>query len=159
VTDVELEAIHQTFHRLEQRWNVLPIPDNSVWHAYDPLPTTLFLSGLARAAELTEGRRFLDVGCGIGRNLALAHCLGWQVAGIERHEPYLDAAAELLPEATLVHADALSVEVFDADCVYLYRPARGDELAEILERHVLARLPVGTVCFFPLRRAPEVWVV
>ena len=146
-------------HRLEQRWNVLPIPDADVWHAYDPLPPALFLPGLRQAAELTQGRRFLDVGCGIGRNMALAWSLGWQVAGIERHGPYAEAARELLPEADVYCEDAFDVDSFDADLVYMYRPARADAAEEWLEAHVLACLRPGTVCFFPTRRDPEVWVV
>ena len=150
--------MHSVMHRLEQRWNVLPIPDTDVWHAYDPLPPALFLPGLARAAELTEGRRFLDVGCGVGRNMALAYALGWQVAGIERHAPYVSAARELLPEATVYCDDARDVDSFDADLVYLYRPARADDLERRLEEHVLAHLGPGTACFFPLHD-PEVWVI
>lgn len=155
--DVELEAIHQTLWRLEQRW-LPPTPNAHVHHAYEALPVAMFLPGIRRAAEFTDGRRFLDIGCGIGRNLALMSVMGWQVAGIDRHRPYVEAAQELAPEATLVCADAFDVQEFNADVVYMYRPmvADGDETR--LEEHVLGRIAPGTVCFFPTRRQPEVWV-
>lgn len=152
-----MEAVHQVMGRLERRWS-LPIPDASVWHAYDPLPIALFLPGLRRAAELTDGRRFLDVGCGVGRNMALAHSLGWEVAGIDRVAHYVDAARELLPEAVVMCQDAFAVPRFAADVVYMYRPARADDLEDSMETHVLERVTPGTVCFFPTRRNPEVWV-
>jgi SAM-dependent methyltransferase len=158
VTPEELEALHGTFHRLEQRWNTLPIPQVDGWHAYEPLPFWDFLAGLAAAAEMTAGRRLLDLGCGIGRNLALALHLGWRVAGIDHNPQYIEAARELLPEADLRVADILDEEEFDADLVYMYRPARGEELEAEVETFVLDHVTSGTVLFWPGRHQPEVWV-
>jgi SAM-dependent methyltransferase len=159
VTDAELEAVHQTMWRLERRWDPLPIPNAHVHHAYDPLPLALFLPGIRRASEFTSGRRFLDVGCGIGSKLVLMHYLGWETAGIDRHEPYLDAARELVPEADLTLADAFDLDSFETDVLYMYRPMVSDADEDRLEAHVLSRLRPGTVCFLPVRRDPEVWVV
>lgn len=153
----ELEALHQTLHRLERRW-VLPIPNADIWFAYDPLPLALFLPGIRVAAALTSGPRFLDIGCGIGTKLALMHVLGWQTAGIDRCEHYAAAARELVPEAEVRTVNAFDIDCFDADLVYMYRPAVSDELESKLEEHVLERVAPGTVCFFPLRHVPEVWV-
>lgn len=136
-------------HRLERRW-YSPF-DGGEWHGYDPLPPAEFLRGLRVAAELTEGRRLLDVGCGAGRNLALAYALGFSVGGIERHLPLAEAARELLPEATILYANALDVHEFDCDVLYMYRPAKADELEEQLEQHVRERVNPGTVMFWPLR--------
>jgi len=150
----ELEAVHCVMHRLEQRWNVLPIPNGEVWHPYDPLPPAMFLALLAQAADLTEGRRFLDLGSGIGRNLALAYHLGWEVAGVEQHEPYFDACREMLPEATLTLADICDLDDFDADVVYMYRPAVEEAHEEAVEAHVAGRLAPGTVLLLPVRPDP-----
>jgi SAM-dependent methyltransferase len=155
----ECEALHGLIHRLERRWNLLPIPDRRFHHAYDPLPFWHFLAGVQAAARLVRGRRFLDVGCGIGSKLALMHHLGWTAAGIDRHRPYIDAAAELVPEASLAHGDAFDIPHFDTDLVYMYRPMISDEQEDALETHILAHVDPGTVMFWPLRHDPEVWVI
>ena len=100
----------------------------------------------------------LDLGCGLGRNLSIAHHLGWQVAGIDHNPQYAAAASELLPEADVRVADILDEQDFDADVVYMYRPARGDELEGKVETHVLERVNPGTVMFWPTRHDPEVWL-
>lgn len=164
--DATLEALHQTFHRLESRW-VPPVPPVDHWFAYDPLPLALFLPGIASATAHQTGRRFLDVGCGIGTKLALMHALGWEVAGVDRHEPYLAAAAEMVPEADLRLADLFDLDGFDADLVYMYRPAVSDRLAEEAERHVIAGMSPGSLLFLPTRTPPvdlepigqQLWVV
>lgn len=150
----EFQAIHETFHRLEQRWNLLPIPEVDGFHAYDPLPPAEFLPLVREAARLARGRRFLDLGCGIGRNLSIAYSLGWQVSGVDRHRPYVEAARELLPEAEIVEADIFDLDRFDADVVYMYRPAVGDDLEDDLEAHVIGRLAPGTVLLLPVRPWP-----
>ncbi len=154
----EQEAIHSVFHRLETRWHE-PAHDDAR-HTWDPLPFWLFLDGVRTAEPQVRGRRFLDVGCGIGTKLAIMHELGWEVAGIERHGPYVKDAQELMHERpnSITHADAFDVPVFDADLVYMYRPMKSDDDEDLLEQHVLARVAPGTVMFFPTRRTPEVWV-
>jgi trans-aconitate methyltransferase len=145
-----LEALYQLLSRLEARW-LPPVPDNSVFHAYDPLPLAIFLEGLAVVEQHATGRRFLDVGCGMGTKLALMHYLGWTVAGIDRHRPYVDVAREFVPEATVTCADAHDLPSFDADVVYAYRPCVSDEHEDSLERHLLARMKRGSLLWLPTR--------
>jgi 2-polyprenyl-3-methyl-5-hydroxy-6-metoxy-1,4-benzoquinol methylase len=149
VNQLEYEALHQTIWRLEQRW-VPPIPDASVWHAYDPLPWAEFMQGVRVAAEHAP-RTFLDIGCGIGTKLAFMYALGWRVSGIDRHQPYIDAAQELVPEATLFCADIREVTELPYDVIYMYRPAVSEELEQEVERHVVSHLEPGTVVFAPHR--------
>lgn len=144
-------ALNQTMHQLERRWNLIPIPDNSVYHAHDPLPLQAFFPAVRAAEKLTEGRRFLDLGCGMGTKLALMSCLGWQVAGIDKHLPYVEAARDLLPGVTVTHSDILEVDRIDADFVYMYRPGVSDETEEELERHIVPLLAEGTVLYLPYR--------
>lgn len=150
ITEVELEAIHQTFFRLETRW-VGSLPDASVYFGYDALPIAEFLPSIQEAMRLTSGRRFIDIGCGIGTKLALMHCLGWQVAGLDRHLPYIETARELVPEADLIHADLREIDRFDADLVYMYRPGVSEELEAELERHVTERMQPANMLFLPDR--------
>lgn len=138
---------------------MLPIPPNDVWHAYDPLPFWEFLAGIRIASELTEGRRFLDLGCGIGTKLAIMHGLGWDVTGVEHHAPYVEAARELIPEASVHLGDICDLVPIEADLVYMYRPAVSDDLEAEVERVVLDWGKPGTVMFWPFRHTPEVWVI
>ena len=143
---------------LERPW-LLPLPDTGPWHGYDPLPLRDFFAGVRTAAALTDGRRFLDVGCGIGTKLMLMDRLGWQTAGIERIEEYANHARELNPAARIVTADLIDVGEFTADLVFMYRPAKDDDLEEKVEAHVLAHTPPGSVMFWPFRHEPQVWTV
>lgn len=157
----ELEAVHQLTWRLE-RGLLPPTPDAHVHHAYEPLPLAEFLPGFREADRLSwngVNRRFLDIGCGTGTKLVIAHYMGWLTSGIDRHEPYLEIARELIPEADLILSDAFDVEFFDANVVYMCRPMVSASDMDRLEAHVLDRVRPGTVCFFAQRRDPEVWVV
>ncbi len=152
ITDAELEAVHTFIFRLETRWLPEEQPDTTNHHAYDSLPFWLFLEGIRPAIELASGKRFLDIGCGIGSKLAIMKQLGFDVAGIERFGPYAETARTLMDgQAEIVHANALDLDVFDADLVYMYRPMKSDEDEDRLEQHVRERVTAGTVLFFPTR--------
>ena len=158
MTDEEYEAVYQAMSALERPW-LLPLPQTAPWHGYDPLPLRDFFNGVRIAARLTPGRRFLDVGCGIGTKLLLMDRLGWQTAGIERHPPYADRARELNPNAQITTANLLEIRDIDADVIYMNRPAMTDELEEQVEAHMLAHANLGTVMFWPYRHQPQVWTV
>ena len=75
---------------------------------------------LARLAELSEGMRVVDVGCGIGGPArALAHYFGCEVVGVDLTEAFC-AAASLLTErtglahkVTIRHGSALDLPLED----------------------------------------------
>jgi SAM-dependent methyltransferase len=58
--------------------------------------------------------RCLDVGCGTGRFLAVAADLGWSVTGLDASADQLRIAAETVPDAELVNADAATMPLADA---------------------------------------------
>lgn len=153
-----LEAIYQATRRLEQAW--LPtIPSAHEFFAYEPLPWGQFIDLIEQASGLTEGRRFLDVGCGIGTKLIVMHYLGWEVAGVERHPPYAHAARLLVPEAEEVTPrDVFDIDRFDADVVYSYRLAVNDDRQAEVEAHLSAHMTPGSVLVLP-NRHPEIRVI
>lgn len=156
-SDAEQEAIHGAIHRLEQRWTT--VSTDPLWHVYDRLPFWEFIAGMRQAAQLTDGRRFVDLGCGIGTNVAIAYHLGWQVSGVEKRPEYVAAASDLVPEGHFVESELLELEEVEADVIYMYRPARSDELEDALESHIADLLEPGTVCFWPYRHDPDVWLI
>lgn len=143
-----LEAVHQTFIRLGTRW-VVPPPPSPEFYDYSPWPVRDFIDAMDMAAKATEGRRFFEVGCGIGTKLALMSILGWEVTGLDRYQPYMAAAAELVPEAILVLGDMRDVEFFDADVVFMYRPAIDDQVENEMEQYLAERVAPGTVLLIP----------
>lgn len=148
-----MEALYQTTFRLERAW-LPPTPDASEFFAYDPLPWAIFLPLVEQASSLTEGRRFLDVGCGIGTKLVTMHYLGWTVAGIERYPPYAHAARILVPEAHIQTIDVFDVDEFDADVVYSYRLGVTETTQALVEEHIAAGMRPGSVLVLPVRPDP-----
>lgn len=67
------------------------------------------------AAHVGSGTRLLDVGCGTGAALRLAHDRGATVAGIDVTPGLLAIAAERVPEAELWCGDLASLPFPDAD--------------------------------------------
>jgi 2-polyprenyl-3-methyl-5-hydroxy-6-metoxy-1,4-benzoquinol methylase len=143
----EFDAIEGVLRRLEEPW--LPVsPDESVHYSYVPLGLAEFLSGLEVCAANSEGRRFLDLGCGIGRSMLIAHLMGWRVTGIEHYSPYAAVARQLVPEATILECEA---EEFDGygefDVVYSFRLCVDDDDQNALERMIVSRMRPGAVVF------------
>jgi SAM-dependent methyltransferase len=138
-------AVGAAIANLEQRW--LPEPHGiDGLYGYVPLPLSEFLSGIT-SVDLSTPGSFLDVGCGLGVKLVIMRSLGWRVAGIDIHQPYLDAAAELCPDADLTCADLRDTQSFDVDFVFMFRPAIDDAMERECETHLLERLEPGTVLF------------
>jgi SAM-dependent methyltransferase len=89
----------------------------------DPLGWALFaephnsplFEAVLDAAQVRRGSRLLDVGCGTGAALQLAHARGASVAGIDVTPGLLAIAAERLPDAELWCGDLSKLPFPDAD--------------------------------------------
>ena len=147
MTPEELDALDGVLRRLEEPW-LPPSPDESVHYGYEPLGLAEFLAGLEVCAAHTQGRRFLDLGCGIGRSMLLALLMGWDVTGVEHHRPYAEVARRLVPEATVVEREAEEFEGYAAfDVVYSFRLCVEDEDQRGLERLIVSRMRPGSIVF------------
>jgi SAM-dependent methyltransferase len=141
-------ALEEVIRRLEPRW-AGPCPGETTFYGYEPLPLQQFLPGLVVCEQATVGRRFLDVGCGIGRAMLIAQLMGWDVTGLERHRPYIEAGRELVPEATFIAGEADDFAGYGGfDVVYSYRLCVNDEDQDQLERRILDRMRPGAIAFF-----------
>jgi 2-polyprenyl-3-methyl-5-hydroxy-6-metoxy-1,4-benzoquinol methylase len=107
-----------------------------------------FLAGMTIVSNAGSGRRFLDVGSGIGTKLALASSLEFDVHGIECYSPYIEVSKRLFPDLPVTHCTA---EVFDRydrfDVVYCYRPCVKPEDQNALNRHISERMRSGALLF------------
>lgn len=148
-------AVDQTVQRLEgllaprfpdeQRFDLVSLPLPEFCQAVDELGPA-------------GGRRFLDVGCGIGTKLAVAYFLGWgDLTGIELRADYAATASFVCPEAEVIVADAMEWDGFDAfDVVYMYRPFVDDADQAALEARIVAQARPGTTLVWPQRGGTRV---
>ena len=126
----------------EQYWRSFGIEAPPGCVGFLPYSQSLFIMYLSDALTATQGPRFLDVGCGPGTKLTLAHKLfGLDAAGIEIVPAYVDAARN--DGLTVLEADARDWDGYDyADIVYVDRPCEDQEQ---LERHIMKQMRPGGV--------------
>jgi len=148
VSGEQLEAIHRTIQRLEMAW-VPDVLDHPVFKPYQVLPVAMLLDALRDAEPSARGRRFLDIGCGVGTTLLLVHLMGYQVSGFDRVPEYIDQARRLVPEADVWVADLFNVEEFDADIILMAHPCEDEEVEREAEEHVIERASEGTILITP----------
>lgn len=84
----------------------------------DPNPIIGFLKRIARAYELPEPMRVLDVGCGPGRLLRPLARLGWEVTGMEPNPEFLACARGIAGENRRVKVRPGGFQEVDADELY-----------------------------------------
>lgn len=150
VTHAPLMAVDQTLQRLEEI--VAPRFPDDVFYDLVSLPMPDFVHGMDEIGD-ARGRRFLDVGCGIGTKLAAAFFLGWgDLTGIELRPSYAATARLVCPEASIVVEDAFACTGYGAfDVIYMYRPCIEDADQDRLEEWIIAQLRPGTTLFWPQR--------
>ena len=115
-------------------------------YGWEPLPLYDFLQGM-RVARPGDGRRFLDVGSGVGEKLKLAHMLGWEPEGVEINPILAGTSREMWPYPVTV-ADAFDYDGYgEFDLVYCYAILieRDDQME--LHHHVTERMRPGALYF------------
>ena len=85
------------------------------WHANKRPPAYVehVLRYVGRVLEgLPKGVKILDLGCGTGEPIA-SHIAqrGYRVTGVDESQEMLAIAREVLPEAELIHADMVSIDI------------------------------------------------
>jgi SAM-dependent methyltransferase len=107
---------------------------------------------LADALDLGPGVRVLDVGCGPGRHAGVMVERGFAVVGVDISEDFLTIAADRVPGAAFVRADARLLPVRDAfDAVVSLCQGgfglTGDDGGDVLAQMAAAVRPGGRVAF------------
>lgn len=108
-------------------------------------PATL-IGPLLEFADARPGELVVDLGCGDGRILVAAARIGCRARGVESDARLIATArgailaADVDDRVEVVHGDAMSAAVDDADVVILFLPV--ETLQELLP-HVLTRLRPG----------------
>lgn len=151
------EAVGWAIEQLERAWVPVELYLDPVCHAYIPFRVDQFIEGLIVAMANAPGKRFLEVGCGIGTKLMIASRMGLDVAGIENREQYVAVAKHLCPEAAIELADARWYGGYRGfDIVYSYLPLH-DPAAELAyEARLMSEMRPGSVLIAPMIRSrPE----
>jgi SAM-dependent methyltransferase len=106
--------------------------------------------------------RFLEIGCGPGRNLFVIRqgspLLWSDLAGIDIAAPLLEAGRAAFGFGqSLIEADARAFDYAPYDVVFSYRPFTDDATQEALEAHIERSMKVGAYLYAPLaiNRAPS----
>ncbi len=150
--DRVLGALATAIDRLEAAWLPAELSAHPEFHDYQSTPVDTFMQGLAVCREHAPGGRWLEVGCGIGTKLILAHEMGFRVHGLDNRAQYIAAAKFLCPEATLEVADARYYDRYGAfDVVFCYRPLIKEEATVALERWIVSRMAAGALLYLPYR--------
>lgn len=116
--------------------------------AYISYPRDLFLKHLFSAARNSRGR-FVDVGCGIGDKVLLAHASGLfeTVSGIEYNRMTSVHAHMIMDnmrlDAAIHNGDAFDVDFGRFDFIYLYMPINKREKLIELYKHIARTMPVN----------------
>lgn len=162
---LEVENVIKLFaRRLEQALTPHEVADDHLDGKYPfiPLPISDFIKWVNYAQGLhqhlyTDWSRplFLDVGCGIGTKLILAHYLGLPSHGIEINQRYLDIAYEKLgiDSARLIAGDARKFEGYKLyQIIYFYCPMRDPKLQRELEKAIYDGARDGTILIQVLKQ-------
>lgn len=139
--------------RLDREWQRKPAghdePERST--PWMPFPLFDFIALVAEALPETEGGSLLEVGCGIGTRMLVAHELfGLEAHGIDRVPEYVAQASQMLPEGmtgvTAEVADALGWDGYGKyDLLWFNRPFRDRATQRQLEAQVWQDMRPGAV--------------
>ncbi len=120
---------------------------------------------MVRDVPLKEEDELVDLGCGLGRVVILAHLLsGARARGIEIQGHLVRAGRALtselaLPAVSFVHANVADVEI-DGSVFFLYAPFNGETLRRSLQRlrSLAERKPI-VVCAVGIEFRDEGWLL
>lgn len=147
LTPRSVRALSDVLDRIERAWYPNELVDISMSWDYQAWPVDQFMAGLQVCETLTSGRKFVDVGSGIGTKLALAAAMGWEASGVEFRPQYAAMTSYICPEARVYDIDARGFSGYDQyDVIYAYLPLR--HMGALIER-VMQYVKPSAVLFFP----------
>ena len=102
--------------------------------------------------------RFIDVGCGVGQKVFLAHCFGFNAFGLELRKELIDTGEHLFGSMSVskryyhergeffIQGNALTYPDYSRfDIIYFYCPLADDKLEIELEKKIIADAHSGAI--------------
>lgn len=139
------------------------------YYGYIPFPDEDFVKMLEKIKEIVgeetfKDKRFLDIGCGLGAKVWLAHEAGLYASGIELSKGYAEMAKEIFKHRHKIEikkADGLRFKDYNKyDIIYMYSPcSNGLKMQNLVERVVknmkVGAFVIGSFNAEPVRRVNE----
>jgi SAM-dependent methyltransferase len=115
------------------------------------------VSGLLGPRNSKGPAKFLDVGCGIGTKLLMAHDAGFDAFGVEKYPKYVRAAQRLVgKKGVVMRRDALNFNYAGYDVIYFYCPLSDRDKELALEARIITTATPGTL-FMPRLCCEALW--
>jgi trans-aconitate methyltransferase len=154
-----LQEVAETEHEF-----MLAGGDKDVHTSFMPYQPADFLAMMSDVVANARGHQFLDVGCGPGTKMRLAHeIFGMGVFGIERDTEMAFKARGLYGDCVVI-GDALTQHASfysTPDVIWLYRPFKDATKEDELERLIMHRMKPGAILAggaWQMAKAPKGWI-
>ena len=118
-----------------------------VGYRYIPAPIDFIYDSLKliNEKEPIKGKRFLDVGCGIGNVCGIAVQFGCVAEGIELNPVLNNVSKELFPEIIVHNMNISEFNTYsDYDIIFYFLPYQIDELEEEMIKKIENSVKIGT---------------
>lgn len=122
-------------------------------YQYIPCNITSFIRGVLSTKDFLKGKKFVDVGCGIGDKVFVTDFLSskMECSGIE----YDTTTHSVAQEKSFIYgrglrfkrADAFSVDFSEYDRIYTYQPLHNETKLLKLYKHIAKTMPKGGMWF------------
>ena len=141
-----LERIDNYFNKISQLSHNEFLGENN-WE-YFPTNLELFkdILNIIKKREINiNGKKFLDVGSGIGNLCYIATLIGFDAEGIELNPILFDISKQIYPEIKFINLDIYDFnKYYDYDIIYYFAPFKNIKLQEELKEKIENSVKVGT---------------
>ena len=126
----DLATLFQLYYSLEFAIGQVLSDGNENYYPNASFSVLRFMAKMRLIQQMCgAGRRFLDVGCGLGNKVWIAQAIGFDAYGIEINHKYAEIAGECVGTKRIFCQDGTTFSGYaHYDVIYFYNPMPSDEL-------------------------------
>ncbi len=126
----DLAILFRLYYSLEFAMGQVFSDDDLNYHPNASFSVLKFIENLRLILRRCgDGRRFLDVGCGLGNKVWIAQAIGFDAYGLEINPKYAEIASECVGANRIICQDGIRFLGYqEYDVIYFYNPMPSDEL-------------------------------